>query len=233
MNHTIELSCRRLLSFAWLLALAMQLLFVARISAADALQSAVSRAKRDTPQFGQWSQQPLSLPQDLVQLLAPLTLVELSPNVESRLRAIVAVASDEKTYRLTNDSDLTVVIDAAGLKASLARSSEVFAQNLATLRCFPDEGVVLKSSADIPPPQGKGGLPLKDEVAQRFKDKIKPLDARTEGGATTLTFCYCSQNPGELYQIGAIYQMTVTVSANHPTKLQTLFLGYAHFTGTR
>ena len=80
----------------------------------DPAQAATARVKQDVSTFTEWNQNELSLSKDIMQLLAPLKLVSLSPRGAKQPKILVAVAADGKTYRFTNDPDLAAIIDTHG-----------------------------------------------------------------------------------------------------------------------
>ena len=198
----------------WLAAVVSQSLAAATLSSSNTTHAAIVRVEKDVPAFADWQPCELSFSNDTVVLLAPLKLVALHPKDGGELKILVAVTDDKKTYRFTNDSDLAAVIDVTGLKSLSAHDADVFAQQLATLRGFPDDAEVIESIED---------LSSNDEAVQELQGKIAPLKITTGNDIRILTFCFF------IPRGRPVYQMTVTVSDKAPTQVQTRFLGYAHY----
>ena len=196
----------------WLAACFPQLSAAADSAPVDPAQAATARVKQDVSTFTEWNQDELSLPKYLVPLLAPLKLVELSPKERKQPKILVAVAADGKTYRFTNDPDLAAVIDITGLKSFLGRDVASFAQQLATLRSFPEDAKVIGSIGEISPG---------NEAVQKLRGTIAPPKITTNNEIITMTFCFFQQVGG------AVFQMTVIAGEKAPTQMQTYFLGYA------
>jgi hypothetical protein len=171
----------------------------------------MARVKQDAPTFTDWTQNELTLSKDLVSLLSPLKIVELSPKA-GQPKILVAVAPDGKTYRFTNDPDLAAIVDITGLKSSLARDAAVFAQQLSALRSFPADAKVINSSEEVP--QG-------NEVVQKIRKTIAPVKITTDNKITTLSFFFIRQLGG----LG-VFKMTVIAAGGSPTQIETQFLGY-------